>query len=70
MAARCVATNPTGARCLYDAVHGNANHVFADSPDRYPFMVGKLLAAVTMYLDGRVDRDFLERTRAEVKAVL
>ncbi len=72
MGARCVATNPAGARCLYGAVHGgavhgNSGHLFADDPNRYPFLLGKLQSAVTMFLAGTADRDFLADTLAEVE---
>ncbi len=70
MTGRCVATNPAGAQCLYGAVHGNSGHLFADDPDRYPFLLGHLTMAVTLYLDGKVDRAFLAGALAETQAAL
>lgn len=67
-AGRCVATNTAGAGCLLDATHGNDGHVWSDSRDRWPFLLGMLQSAVTMYLAGQVDRDFLARTLAETNA--
>ncbi len=64
---RCVATNPAGARCLYDSVHGNSGHLWGDDPHRYPFLLGKLQGAVEGFLVGRVDRDWLARVHAEVE---
>ncbi len=64
---RCVATNPAGARCIFESTHGNSFHLWADSVDRFPYWLGTLQNAVEAYLAGRVDRGFLARTLAETE---
>jgi hypothetical protein len=66
---RCVATNPAGARCLYQADHGNIGHLFAGDPLVHSFMLGKLQTAVAQFLAGETDREFLARALAETEEV-
>ena len=66
-AARCVATNAAGARCVRNATHGNDDHVFPDSPERDSFDLGKLQEAVRGYLAGHASRDHLAAILAETE---
>lgn len=69
MTARCVATNAAGARCLYRGDHGNDGHLYADDRDADSFRYGRLAADVEAFLAGRVDREYLAATFAEIEAM-
>lgn len=69
MTARCVATNPAGARCMYRGDHGNDGHLYADDRDADSFRYGRLSAAVRDFLAGDYDTVDLARTFREVEAM-
>lgn len=69
MTARCVATNPAGARCMFRGDHGNDGHLFADDRDAGSFRYGSLAMAVDGFLAGRLDRAYLAAAFAETEAM-
>lgn len=69
MTARCVATNAAGARCMYRGDHGNDRHLYADDRDADSFRYGSLATAVEAFLAGRVGRDYLAVTFADIEAM-
>lgn len=65
--ARCEATDGEGHRCVYLAHSLSGYHMYSNNPHRFDYYLGKLQSAVSLFLDGSVDRDFLARTLAETE---
>lgn len=61
-AGRCVGHDARGAHCILRSTHVGSCVFVSDS-----YLLGKLQAAVTIYLAGECDRDLLAQTLAETE---
>ena len=60
---RCLEANESGARCILGVGHDYSDHLWPS----VAYKLGKLQSAVTMFLAGVADREFLARTLAETE---